>query len=67
MHLQTFRQVVDTVCSVCFDELPVCVRGRMRVGACGYVCACDAGPATTETAARLVNMLCELGSGSHFA
>ena len=29
-------------------------------------CACDAGPATTETAARLVNVHCELGSGDHF-
>jgi hypothetical protein len=44
MHLQTFRQVVDTDCrdtplaySVRFDELPVCVRVRMRVGVCVYV------------------------------
>ena len=37
---QTFRTVVDTVCrdnpplecSVCLNELPVCVRVRMRVG-----------------------------------
>jgi len=27
-------------CTVCFDELPVCVRWRMRVGVCGHVCAC---------------------------
>jgi hypothetical protein len=26
-------------------------------------CACDDGPATTETAARLANMRCELGAG----
>ena len=50
-HLQTFRTVVDKVCrdhpplefSVCFDELPVCVRWRVlcrhRVGVCGHVCA----------------------------
>ena len=42
---QTFRTVVDTVCrdnpplecSVCLNELPVCVRVRMRVGVCGYL------------------------------
>jgi len=48
VHLQTFRQVVDTDCrdtpprmiSVRFDELPVCVRVRMRVGVCGYAGTC---------------------------
>jgi hypothetical protein len=29
-------------------------------------CACDAGPATAETAARLANMSCELGDGGRF-
>jgi hypothetical protein len=29
------------VCSVCLNELQVCVRMRMRMGVCGY--ACDAG------------------------
>jgi hypothetical protein len=29
-------------------------------------CACDAGPATTETAARLANVQCKLGTGGHF-
>ena len=28
------------VCSVCLNELQVCVRLRMRVGVCGYACAC---------------------------
>jgi hypothetical protein len=27
-------------CSVCLNELQVCVRMRMRVGVCGYACAC---------------------------
>ena len=27
-------------CSVCLDELQVCVRMRMRVGVCGYACVC---------------------------
>ena len=26
-------------CSVCSHELPMCVRGPMRVGVCGHVCA----------------------------
>jgi hypothetical protein len=26
--------------SVCLNELQVCVRMRMRVGVCGYACAC---------------------------
>ena len=28
------------VCSVCLNELQVCVRMCMRVGVCGYACAC---------------------------
>jgi hypothetical protein len=27
-------------CSVCSHELPMCVRGHMRMGVCGYTCAC---------------------------
>jgi len=27
-------------CSVCLNELQVCVRMRMRVGVCGYASAC---------------------------
>ena len=27
-------------CSVCSHELPMCVRGHMRMGVCGYACAC---------------------------
>ena len=27
-------------CSVCSRELPMCVRGHMRMGVCGYACAC---------------------------
>jgi len=27
-------------CSICSHELPMCVRGPMHVGVCGYACAC---------------------------
>ncbi len=37
-----------------------------RAAAYATGCACDTGQATTETAARLANMRCELGGGVHF-
>jgi len=45
-HLHMFHAVVDAgcriplECSVCSHELPMCVRGHMRMGVCGYACAC---------------------------
>ena len=45
-----------------FREAGVGAGGRLDATGC----ACDAGPATAETAAWLVNMQCELGSAGHY-